>query len=35
MIIGYIYFARQLVNEKQKEAEEKNPKGIGTPELAL
>ncbi len=29
-----IYFARQLVNEKLKEAEEKIPKGIGTPELA-
>ncbi|MCB0516586.1 MAG: CusA/CzcA family heavy metal efflux RND transporter [Bacteroidetes bacterium] len=29
-----IYFARQLINEKIKEAEEKIPKGIGTPELA-
>lgn len=29
-----IYFARQLVNEKLKEATEKIPKGIGTPELA-
>lgn len=29
-----IYFARQLVNEKLKEAEKKIPKGIGTPELA-
>jgi len=29
-----IYFARQLVNEKLKEAEERIPKGIGTPELA-
>ncbi len=29
-----IYFARQLINEKLKEAEEKIPKGIGTPELA-
>lgn len=29
-----IYFARQLVNEKLKEAGEKIPKGIGTPELA-
>lgn len=29
-----IYFARQLVNEKLKEAEENIPKGIGTPELA-
>ncbi len=29
-----IYFARQLVNEKLKQAEEKIPKGIGTPELA-
>lgn len=29
-----IYFARQLVNEKLKEAEEKIPKGIGSPELA-
>ncbi|MBL7914453.1 MAG: CusA/CzcA family heavy metal efflux RND transporter [Bacteroidia bacterium] len=29
-----IYFARQLVNEKLKEAEEKIPRGIGTPELA-
>jgi len=28
------YFARQLINEKLKEAEEKIPKGIGTPELA-
>ncbi|MBP7238901.1 MAG: CusA/CzcA family heavy metal efflux RND transporter [Saprospiraceae bacterium] len=29
-----IYFARQLINEKIKEAEEKIPKGIGKPELA-
>lgn len=29
-----IYFARQLINEKIKEAEENIPKGIGTPELA-
>ena len=29
-----IYFARQLINEKLKEAEEKIPKGIGRPELA-
>ena len=29
-----IYFARQLINEKLKEAEEKIPKGTGTPELA-
>ena len=29
-----IYFARQLINEKIKEAEEDIPKGIGTPELA-
>ncbi len=29
-----IYFARQLVNEKLKEAEEKIPQGIGSPELA-
>jgi cobalt-zinc-cadmium resistance protein CzcA len=29
-----IYFARQLINEKIKEATEKIPKGIGTPELA-
>ena len=29
-----IYFARQLINEKLKEAEEKIPEGIGTPELA-
>ncbi|MCO5287198.1 MAG: CusA/CzcA family heavy metal efflux RND transporter [Chitinophagaceae bacterium] len=29
-----IYFARQLVNEKLKEAEEKIPNGIGRPELA-
>lgn len=28
-----IYFARQLINEKLKEAEEKIPKGFGTPEL--
>ncbi|MGV3762132.1 efflux RND transporter permease subunit, partial [Parapedobacter sp.] len=28
-----IYFARQLVNEKLKEAEEQIPKGAGTPEL--
>lgn len=29
-----IYFARQLINEKLKEAEEKIPEGIGTPKLA-
>ncbi|WP_394370736.1 efflux RND transporter permease subunit [Pedobacter endophyticus] len=29
-----IYFARQLVGEKLKEAGEKIPKGIGTPEMA-
>ncbi|GEP97742.1 acriflavine resistance protein B [Chitinophaga cymbidii] len=29
-----IYFARQLINEKLKEAEEKIPMGMGTPELA-
>jgi cobalt-zinc-cadmium resistance protein CzcA len=29
-----IYFARQLITEKLKEAEEKIPRGIGTPELA-
>ncbi len=29
-----IYFARQLINEKLKEAVEKIPRGIGTPELA-
>ncbi len=29
-----IYFARQLINEKLKEAEENIPKGIGRPELA-
>jgi cobalt-zinc-cadmium resistance protein CzcA len=29
-----IYFARQLINEKLKSAEENIPKGIGTPELA-
>lgn len=29
-----IYFARQLINEKLKQAEENIPKGIGTPELA-
>lgn len=29
-----IYFARQLINEKLKEAEEKIPRGLGTPELA-
>jgi cobalt-zinc-cadmium resistance protein CzcA len=29
-----IYFARQLINERLKEAEERIPKGIGTPELA-
>jgi cobalt-zinc-cadmium resistance protein CzcA len=29
-----IYFARQLINEQLKEAEENIPKGIGTPELA-
>ena len=28
-----IYFARQLINEKLKEAEQKIPKGLGTPEL--
>jgi cobalt-zinc-cadmium resistance protein CzcA len=28
-----IYFARQLLNEKLKEAEENIPKGIGTPQL--
>ncbi len=32
---GYdIYLARQLVNEKLKEAEEDIPKGLGTPEMA-
>ncbi|MFM2326743.1 MAG: hypothetical protein RIR31_945, partial [Bacteroidota bacterium] len=29
-----IYFARQLINEKLKEAEEQIPAGVGTPELA-
>jgi cobalt-zinc-cadmium resistance protein CzcA len=29
-----IYFARQLISEKIKEAQEKIPKGTGTPELA-
>ncbi|GAB0155169.1 CusA/CzcA family heavy metal efflux RND transporter [Chryseobacterium sp. Alg-005] len=29
-----VYFARQLINEKLKQAEENIPKGIGTPELA-
>lgn len=29
-----VYFARQLINEKLKEAEEKIPNGIGKPELA-
>lgn len=29
-----IYFARQLINEKLKEAQEKIPNGIGTPGLA-
>ncbi|WP_298712636.1 CusA/CzcA family heavy metal efflux RND transporter [Chitinophaga sp.] len=29
-----IYFARQLINEKLKEAEEKIPSGMGRPELA-
>lgn len=29
-----IYFARQLINEKLKQAEENIPKGIGIPELA-
>ncbi|WP_276484789.1 CusA/CzcA family heavy metal efflux RND transporter [Paraflavitalea pollutisoli] len=29
-----IYFARQLITEKLKQAEENIPKGIGTPELA-
>lgn len=29
-----IYFARQLINERLKEAETKIPKGVGTPELA-
>ena len=29
-----IYFARQLISEKLREAEEKIPKGIGKPELA-
>ena len=29
-----IYFARQLITERLKEAEEKIPKGIGSPELA-
>ena len=28
-----IYFARQLINERLKEAESKIPKGVGTPEL--
>lgn len=29
-----IYFARQIINERLKEAESKIPKGVGTPELA-
>ncbi len=29
-----VYFARQLIAEKLKEAEEKIPKGVGSPELA-
>lgn len=29
-----IYFARQLINERLKDAESKIPKGVGTPELA-
>ena len=29
-----VYFARQLINEKLKEAEEKIPNGVGKPELA-
>ncbi|WP_241558623.1 CusA/CzcA family heavy metal efflux RND transporter [Paracnuella aquatica] len=29
-----IYFARQLINERLKEAEEQIPEGMGTPELA-
>ena len=29
-----IYFARQLVNEKLKEAQEQIPQGIGSPELS-
>jgi len=29
-----IYFARQLINERLKEAETKIPRGLGTPELA-
>ena len=29
-----IYFARQLINEKLKEATDQIPKGVGTPELA-
>lgn len=29
-----VYFARQLINERLKEAESKIPQGIGTPELA-
>ena len=29
-----IYFARQLINERLKEAEEKIPTGVGSPELA-
>ena len=29
-----VYFARQLINEKLKEAERNIPEGIGTPELA-
>lgn len=29
-----VYFARQLINEKLKEAEEKIPEGMGKPELA-
>lgn len=29
-----VYFARQIINERLKEAETKIPKGVGTPELA-
>lgn len=29
-----VYFARQLINERLKEAESRIPKGVGTPELA-
>jgi len=29
-----VYFARQLINERLKEAEEQMPEGLGTPELA-